>query len=594
MRQIYIVLFYLSISLVHAQKPTDKRLAGLDTLIARVLKDWKAPGVTVAVVEKNKVVYTGGFGYRDLDKKLPVTENTLFAIGSCSKAFTSGMIGSLVKDGLVDIDKPVRNYLPELKFYNEHLNDQVTLRDMMSHRTGLPRHDYSWYGSTASRIDLLKRIEFQEPTATLREKWQYNNFMFLGQGVVLEKITGKSWETNIQDRIFKPLGMSQSVTTIADMEKSADRSLAYSLINDSFAKPIPYRNIDAMGPAGSINSSAKDMAKWLITWIYGGKYNGQEIIPVNFVNQAMSIQMANGSIPSGENVDVQSYGYGLAWSISSYRGHYRVEHGGGIDGFITTTVFFPTDSIGIFVSSCTGAVSTAIRNFIADRMLGLPYRDWHKQQRDPFLKARFASLMSPKTKDSSTVILNTQPSLTLKDYTGTYTHKGYGQLKVSEKDGKLYGDFNSTKVVLTHKHFDLFLGRAEGPEHADDSPTELFFQLNKEGKVTKLSTPMQPGLSDIEFIKDIETVVLSKESLQKYAGEYTLGPQPVTFEIRNGTTLYALLPPQPDYELVSIGNDEFKLKVLEGYKVRFKLDGTGKASEASFIQPNGVFVAKRK
>ena len=207
MRQIYIVLFYLSISLVHAQKPTDKRLAGLDTLIARVLKDWKAPGVTVAVVEKNKVVYTGGFGYRDLDKKLPVTENTLFAIGSCSKAFTSGMIGSLVKDGLVDIDKPVRNYLPELKFYNEHLNDQVTLRDMMSHRTGLPRHDYSWYGSTASRIDLLKRIEFQEPTATLREKWQYNNFMFLGQGVVLEKITGKSWETNIQDRIFKPLGI---------------------------------------------------------------------------------------------------------------------------------------------------------------------------------------------------------------------------------------------------------------------------------------------------------------------------------------------------------------------------------------------------
>jgi len=410
------IFFSVAVSFLCAQKPLDKRLAGLDTLVARVLKDWKAPGVSIAIVEKNKVVYTGGFGYRDIEKKLPFTENTLFAIGSCTKAFTSSMLGMLSKDGLIDIDKPVRNYLPELKFYNEYLNNHVTLRDMMSHRTGLPRHDYSWYGSTASRMELLKRIEFQEPTAELREKYQYNNFMFLSQGVVLEKLTGKSWESNIQERIFNPLGMSQTVTNITGMEKSSDHSLAYSLIKDSFALAIPYRNIEAIGPAGSINSSAKDMSKWLITWINGGKYEGREIIPSDYVKQAMTAQMVSGGLPSTENPDVQSFAYGLAWGLDSYRGHYRVEHGGGIDGFISSTGFFPTDSIGIYVVSSTGAVTSTIRNWISDKMLGLAYKDWHKQQRDPYVKAKFAALMNPQANDSVGQVMNTKPSLPLMDY----------------------------------------------------------------------------------------------------------------------------------------------------------------------------------
>lgn len=583
-----------SVGWMFAQKPTDKRLAGLDTFVARVLKDWKAPGVSIAVVEKNNVVYTGGFGYRDLEKKLPVTENTLFAIGSCTKAFTSSMLGMLIKEGTVDLDKPVRTYLPELKFYNEYLNDHVTLRDMMCHRTGLPRHDYSWYGSTATRMELLKRIEYQEPTAELREKYQYNNFMFMSQGVLLEKLTGKSWETNIQEKIFNPLGMGQTVTNVSGMEKSVDHSLAYSLIKDSFALTIPYRNIDAIGPAGSINSSAKDMTKWLITWINGGKYDGKEIIPLDYVRQAMTAQMISGGLPSPENPDVQNFGYGLAWGIGSYRGHYRVEHGGGIDGFISSTGFFPTDSIGIYVVSCTGAVTAAIRNFISDRMLGLSYRDWHKQQRDPYVKARFAALMTPPANDSVGRVFNTRPSLALADYAGKYTHKGYGSLEVSLAGDQLQAVYNGTVLPLQHKHFDLFRGKPKDAASEDSPYTELFFALNKEGKIKSVAIGLQPGLGDIVFEKESQVPQLTKEDLEKYAGEFTIGPQPVSFVVRNGTTLFALLPPQPDYELVPSGQDEFKLKILEGFKVKFKMDDTGKAIEASFIQPNGVFVAKKK
>lgn len=159
----------LSFLALNAQPPTDSRLKGLDTLVATVLKDWHAPGVSIAVVEKGKVVYTGGFGYRDIEKKLPVTENTQFGIGSCTKAFTASMLGMLANDSKVDLDKPVRNYLPELKFQNEYTNNHATLRDMMCHRTGLPRHDLSWYASWATRNEFLERIQYLEPTFELRE-----------------------------------------------------------------------------------------------------------------------------------------------------------------------------------------------------------------------------------------------------------------------------------------------------------------------------------------------------------------------------------------------------------------------------------------
>src|SRR5688572_13794072 len=304
MRKIVFVLFLFLAVKSFTQPPTDPRLKGLDTFALRLLKEWNAPGVTIAVVEKNKVIYTGGFGYRDYEKKLPVTENTLFAIGSCTKAFTSSMLGMLEKEGKLTLDKPVRDYLPELVFKNDYTNKHATLRDMMSHRTGLPRHDYSWYGSTASRNELLERVRYQEPSFELREKYQYNNFMFMAQGIVIEKITGKSWEENMRERIFKPLGMNNTNVSVIDMEKAADRSLAYSSAGNKI-KAIPYRNIDAIGPAGSINSSAKDMANWLITWINDGKFNGKEIIPTGYRVQAITSQISpGGGLPGAENPDL--------------------------------------------------------------------------------------------------------------------------------------------------------------------------------------------------------------------------------------------------------------------------------------------------
>ena len=426
--------FLLLISLQSfTQPPTDPRLKGLDTFALRLLKEWNAPGVSIAVVEKNKVIYAGGFGYRDYEKKLPVTENTLFAIGSCTKAFTASILGMLEKEGKISLDKPVRDYLPELVFKNDYTNKHVTLRDMMCHRTGLPRHDGSWYGSTASRNELLERVRYQEPSAELRERYQYNNFMFMAQGIVIEKVTGKSWEENMRERIFKPLGMSNTNMSVFDMEKVTDRSLAYSSANNKI-KAIPYRNIDAIGPAGSINSCAKDMANWLITWINDGKFNGKEIIPSRYRTQAITSQISTGGLPGSENPDVHMFGYGLAWGMNSYRGHYRVEHGGGIDGFSTSTGFFPSDSIGIFVVSNQGTPTTSIRNFIADRMLKLSYRPWGKTALADKVKGDSTARVSPN-KDSLNRKTGTKYSHDINDYSGNFENKGYGIIKIfREKD----------------------------------------------------------------------------------------------------------------------------------------------------------------
>jgi|KBSSwiStaDraftv2_1062776.scaffolds.fasta_scaffold80271_2 CubicO group peptidase (beta-lactamase class C family) len=576
------------------QPPTDARLKGLDTFALKVLKDWHAAGVTIAVVEKGKVVYTGGFGYRDLDKKLPVTENTQFAIGSCTKAFTASMLGMLEKEGKLEIDKPVRTYLPELKFQNEYTNDHCTLRDMMCHRTGLPRHDLSWYASWAGRNELLERIQYMEPTAELRAKWQYNNFMFLAQGVVIEKITGKSWEENMKEKILKPLGMDNTNLSTTDMEKSADHSLAFAT-KDSSIKAIAYRNIDAMGPAGSVNSCAKDMAKWLITWINNGKYEGKEIIPSAYRNDAITIQMAmGGGAPAAENPDVHISGYGLGWMLSSYRGHYRVEHGGGIDGFITTTGFFPSDSIGIFVSSNQGGVSSSIRNFIADRMLKLSYRNWNKMQLDAMTKARDAA-KAVKKNDSIGHKFNTKPSQELKNYTGTYKSPGYGSIEISMKDGGLVSKFNAIDIRLDHFHYDQFNAVILDPALEGSEPIRFTFHIDVSGDITKLTVPFEGGVKDIEFIKETKAIAVKKSDLEKYVGEYELQPGAIAkFYIKGENTLYAFIEGQPEFELVATDKNKFDLKIIKGYSVTFEENDKGEIVAASFVQPNGTFKGKRK
>lgn len=600
-----LVLLLANCFLLFAQKkqtkPTD-RLADVDTAFQRVLKDQKAVGFAVAVVIKNEVVYAKGFGYRDKEKKIPVTPNTLFAIGSCTKAFTASLLGLLNKDGKVDFDKSPREYLPDLHFFNKEMDNDITLRDMMCHRTGLPRHDYSWYlFRSSSRDSLLKRIKYMEPTAPVKQIFQYNNFMFLLQGMITEKLTGKSWEENVKEKVFTPLGMNTSNFSIHTMEKSNDASLGYTVVKDSIIKKLDYYDIDAMGPAGSINSSVTEMANWVITWINGGKFNGKEILPSPYVTQAMSSQMVAGAgFPDKEIPDAQFNNYGFGWFISSYRSHYRVEHGGNIDGFSASTSFFPTDSIGIIVLSNQdgSAVPGIVRNIIADRLLGLKKIDWTSRADSAQAKAKKAAKEAEKNKASNKKY-GTHLSHNLKDYTGLFSNPAYGTLEISLKNDSLFAHTPNGDIWLRHYHYDIFepfdVDTKTGIDTTDKSELRIQFQMNSAGDIDMISMPLQPGLKDIQFDRAPKAKDISKEELKKYEGVYEFSPgNEVKFYIKGEKTLYAFLEGQPEYELVPTDKNKFDLKTLKGYSVLFEENEKGEIISASFIQPNGIFKATKK
>jgi CubicO group peptidase (beta-lactamase class C family) len=602
MKTLLTALFALCMLNVHAQNTTtvsDKRLSNLDTAFARVLKTWKAPGFAVAVVEKNKIVYAKGFGYRDLEKKLPVTPNTLFAIGSCTKAFTASLVGLLQQDGKLDIDKPAHQYLPELNFYSEELTNNVTLRDMMSHRTGLPRHDYSWYlFSTTSRDSLVKRIQYMEPTFPLRRQWQYNNFMFVAQGAIIEALTKKSWEENVRQKIFQPLNMTSSELSVHDMEKTSDAALGYGVKNDSIVFHLPYYDINSAGPAGSINSNVLDMCNWVITWINGGKFNGKEILPPAFMKDAISSQTVIGpGLPTKEKPDIYFSTYGFGWMLSSYKGHYRVEHGGNIDGFSALTSFFPTDSIGIIVlSNQDGSpVPSIIRNLIADRLLGKGYFNWNDDLRLAYEKAKTQAAEAEKAK-TSTQVKGTTPSHSLSAYEGLYSNAGYGAFDVFLKNDSLFARTPGRLMYLKHYHYDVFTPYILNDPRFEDEDNNYRIQFNTSlnGEIESLNAiGFEAPSIQLVFKRTAKEKPISQSELNKYEGTFTIAGTDIKMYVKENA-LRMLVPGQPEYEMVSTGKDKFSVKNLNGYSVHFLRDEKGDINAINLIQPNGTFKADKK
>ena len=600
---LFIVVAISLMSSTLAQKKDQdisKRLKGVDKELKEVLETWKAAGFAVAVVEKNKIIYARGFGYLDYENKIPVTPNTLFAIGSCSKAFTTSILGILQNENKISFDESPGKYIPEFKFYNEKMNNSITIKDMMSHRTGLPRHDYSWYlFPTNSKDSLLQRVEFQEPFTGIREKWYYNNFMFLAQGVITEKITGKSWEENVREKLFEPLGMVRSNLSIDELEKSEDVALGYELKKDSIIQKMDYYHIAGMSPAGSINSSVNEMSNWLITWINKGEFNEIEILPALFVDQAIGSQMVvNGALPDKENPDLHLSNYGYGWFISSYKGHYRVQHGGNIDGFSANTCFFPSDSIGIVVltNQNGSSVPSVVRNIIADRVLYVTPTDWNKSLKDKQVKA-----IKEQKEAKETAITNkkagTKPSHILEEFIGTYSHPGYGSFDLKVDRDSLFAQFPIKKMWLRHYHYDVFEPfevEKSGIDTTDTSDLRINFSTNDAGEISSLKVKLEAALDPIEFKRTPNSITVDKETLKNYVGEYELSGITAKIYLKGDETLFLFVPGQPEYELLPTGLHKFSIKSLEGFKLEFIEGEKNTINELLFIQPNGTFKAIKK
>lgn len=569
---------------ISAQK-LPKELKGFDKLVEEVLKDWQVPGVGIGIVKDGEVILAKGYGFRDVDGKKKADANTLFAIGSSTKAFTAATVAMAVDDGLIDFDEPVKTYLPNLKMYDDYTTENITVRDMLCHRSGLPRHDLVWYGSDKSREDLFNTLQYLEPTAELRSTWQYQNLMYMTAGYLVGQKTGKTWEEYVQERIFKPLGMNASNFSINDSQKSDNYALGYKINSDEKVEKMDFRNIDAIGPAGSINSNATDMCKWMLMHLNGGKVGEEELISSKNLKEMHYPQMV---MPSGKSEDVFYTTYGMGWMLTSYRGHFRSQHGGNIDGFSANVAFLPDDKIGIVVlTNMNGTqVPSIIRNSAFDRLLGLKKIDWNKKLKEGRDKAKEAAKDIKEEEEDPMRKKDTKPSHALADYVGKYTNPAYGNFEVKLEDDKLMIYSRYKEAELVHYHFDVFQATNDGIIN----DTKFRFNMNNDGDIINASATLQMGVDEIVFEKTIE---IGETNLELYTGEYELAGQQITIFIENGV-LKLNVPPQPIYELELKKEHVYGIKGADGFTLLFDVKDDKPASKVTFNQPNGTFTATRK
>jgi CubicO group peptidase (beta-lactamase class C family) len=474
-------------------------LNGLEPFVEQIMKDWHVPGLAVAIVKDGNVVYAKGFGSRDLNKGLKVTTDTLFAIGSCSKAFTATAMGILVDEKKLDWDKPLRDYLPDFKLSDSYATEHIRPRDLVTHQSGLPRHDMMWYGSPLSRKELYDRLQYLEPSKPLHAKFQYNNLMFMTAGMLVERISGSSWEEFVRRKILDPLGMKTSNFSVNDSQKMPDFSLPYREA-DGVVREIPFRNIDAIGPAGSINSSVNEMAKWLLLQLNKGKVDSRSIISEKNLGEIHTPQIvAGGDLKYDESFYTS---YAMGWMVTSYRGHPVLAHGGGIDGFTSQVRFLPKDQLGVVVlTNSTSPASGLIANNAIDRMLGLTEAPLAQRAKEDFDKARAAQVKA-KLEDEAKRKKDALPTHALKEYTGEYEHPAYQTLTITQEGEQLKADLHTLSGKLKHYHYDIFQG-VEGA--AGIGGIKLTFLMNRAGEIDRVSLPFESSVKEIVFTRKPKT-----------------------------------------------------------------------------------------
>jgi CubicO group peptidase (beta-lactamase class C family) len=454
------IILVLALSSTGFSQPTpiQKKLQKIDTYVQQLMKDWRVAGSSVAIIYKNKVIFTKAYGLRDVDKKLPVTTKTLFGIASNSKLFTAMGAALLQQEKKLDIDKPVRTYMPELQFATAELDEKLTLRDMLSHRSGVPRWDGVWAGSGYSLQEILDRLKYLKPTLGFREGYLYNNNMFAAAGAITAKVNGTTWEQLITTKIFTPLNMKQSFFSFEDAEKNGEFSKDYYDGRvDSLMKEYTFDvHCSCWAPAAAIVSNVEDLSHWVIALMNGGKFNGAQVFPA----KAIAVTVKPNSIASTEMpFEEVFYGlYGLGRGISDYKGHLIYSHTGSISGYRSTISMAPRDSIGVIVLTNTvqgTSMANAAVNGIYDRMLQLDETPWSKKFLVEFKKGTDRTLR-PLDSLRALQVKNTSPSHPLADYVGTYEYKAYGKIEIALQDGHLQFKFRLWDLPLQHFHFDQF------------------------------------------------------------------------------------------------------------------------------------------
>ncbi|NMA48710.1 MAG: serine hydrolase [Tissierellia bacterium] len=432
-----------------------KELQDIDILIENTMKEWHVPGLAIGIVKDNEVVLSKGYGYSNVSNNLKMTDTTVLPIGSATKPFTALALGMLVDEGILNWDKPVKEYIPWFKMYDYFTTDRITTRDLLCHRSGLPHYDIHGIFTSKTRKQIIEDLQYLQPSVDFRTALQYQNHMFLTAGYLLEMITGKTWEHFVQERILDKLNMKNSNFSVEELNKLPEHSKGY-LFNGADIVETDYLPLVAMAPAGAINSSVKDMINFILLQINNGNFNEEQLISEANLTQMRSPQM-NGTPYLWKLDEIEFASYGLGWFVDMYRGHQMISHGGNTKGFSSLMTLIPKKNLGIIILSNldTNFGIYSMTYTILDRILGLDKINW-----SPKIKSEVDKLFSmmglaqeKKVKDR---IANTKPSHPLKDYAGEYTHPGYGTITIELNGDTLEGKYYLSDLSISHYHYDIF------------------------------------------------------------------------------------------------------------------------------------------
>ena len=559
----------------------------LKDLIEEELERFNVPGVAVAVVHDGEIVLSKGFGYRDAERALPVTDHTLFAIGSCTKAFTSTLVASLVDEGLLEWDRPVREYLPGFELTDPNASRALTLRDMLSHRTGLARNDMMllMHGhGELSRAELVDRLRFLPFNKSFRDGFQYNNLLYMTVGFIIEVVTGDTWEEAVQHRILDPLGMDDTNFSIVDLQKADDHSLPYSKIDGAVVE-VPFRGIEMIGPAGSINSCVADMTSWLLANLDGSRTAKHRIVSEDGLKQVRTpaVVIPDELSPWPEKATTA---YALGWRLENHRGHNVLSHTGGIDGFSAIVTLVPSESLGIVALSNLNACSAvlAIPDRIIDETLGLDPLPWGERHHelDHSLDAGGDDAREFNTARSK----GTPPTHPLDDFAGSYTHPAYGRISFAVDDGELVADLHDLSVTLHHRHYNVW----DAHETTHDEWIPMMFVMDLHGEIAAVEIRFDVTVAPFVFAKDPPT--FSREQLEMLAGRYSSGPMTLDVEVV-GTRLAASSSLLGAMQLLPSRGLRFQTKEHAGITVEF-ITGDDGVAEQAVLEDIGIFERVRE
>jgi CubicO group peptidase (beta-lactamase class C family) len=557
------VIAVLTILLFPAPGSAQVPFRGFDEYVEQAMETWKVPGMAIAIVRDDSVVFARGYGVRTLETSDDVNERTLFAIGSSSKAFTVATVGMLVDAKQASWDDPVTRHLPGFEMYDQYAAQEMTIRDLLSHRSGLARGDLLWYGSDLGRDEIVRRIRFLEPSWSFRSSFGYQNLMYLAAGQIVARLSGASWDDVVHQRIFEPLGMTASNTSVDSLVGQQNVATPHAEIDDT-VRAITWRNIDNVAPAGSINSNVIDVAQWVRLHLNDGEYGGERILSSAVVAE---MQKPNTIVPQSGVwqrlfPEANFTTYGMGWFLQDHRGEKVVQHGGNIDGMSALVAMIPSENLGLVIlTNMNGSMlPTALMYRIFDAYLGAPEKDWSADLYE-MMQPLIEQQKEQEQKVEEERVPDTSPSHALEDYAGIYVDPDslYGEAELLDEGGHLVLRYGPSFVGdLSHWHYETFritwrdslLGKSF-----------VTFAADHEGKIDEarvenLTTfERKPETADTT-----DAVALTEAELRRFVGRYSADAPPIdlAIEFLDGR-LQAVLPGQPAYTLASITATSFRV-----------------------------------